>query len=136
MSRREPEKRVSPVQVSASANMVEIPSGRFRMGSEDFYPEERPVRTVDGREFWIDVYPVTAAEYRRFVRETKYVTVAERPLDPADYPPPTPTCSGQIARPPEDRWAGPPRRQPQLVGVRPGRVVEAARRPGHDDQRA
>ena len=23
-------------------NMVKIPSGTFRMGSDDFYPEERP----------------------------------------------------------------------------------------------
>ncbi len=63
-----------------------IEGGTFLMGSEDFYPEERPVRrvTVDG--FWMDEHPVTAAEFRRFVRETKYVTVAERPLDPADYP--------------------------------------------------
>jgi formylglycine-generating enzyme required for sulfatase activity len=34
----------------------------------------------------MDERPVTAAEFRRFVRETKYVTVAERPLDPEDYP--------------------------------------------------
>ena len=56
------------------------------MGSEDFYPEERPVHrvTVDG--FWMDEHPVTAAEFRRFVRETKYVTVAERPLDPERLP--------------------------------------------------
>ena len=39
---------------------------------------------VDG--FWMDQYPVTAAAVRRFVHETRYVTVAERPLDPADYP--------------------------------------------------
>ena len=56
------------------------------MGSEDFYPEERPVRRVDVDGFWIDEHPVTAAEFRRFVRETGYVTVAERPLDPDDYP--------------------------------------------------
>jgi len=63
-----------------------VPGGTFAMGSEDFYPEERPVRrvTVDG--FWIDEAPVTAAEFRRFVRETGYVTVAERPLDPGAYP--------------------------------------------------
>ena len=30
--------------------------------------------------------PVTAAQFRRFVRETAYVTVAERPLDPSLYP--------------------------------------------------
>ena len=63
-----------------------VPGGTFAMGSEDFYPEERPVHrvTVDG--FWIDEHPVTAAEFRRFVRETGYVTAGERPLDPARYP--------------------------------------------------
>ena len=30
-------------------NMVELPGGTFRMGSERFYPEERPVREVLGR---------------------------------------------------------------------------------------
>jgi sulfatase modifying factor 1 len=63
-----------------------IPGGTFRMGSEDFYPEERPVHRVSVAGFWMDETPVTAAEFRRFVRETKYVTVAERPLDPEDYP--------------------------------------------------
>jgi formylglycine-generating enzyme len=66
--------------------MVRIPAGEFLMGSEEFYPEERPVRRVAVEEFWMDEHPVTAAEFRRFVRETGYVTVAERPLDPADYP--------------------------------------------------
>jgi formylglycine-generating enzyme len=56
------------------------------MGSEAFYPEERPVRQVEVDGFWMDEHPVTAGEFRRFVRETGYVTVAERPLDPADYP--------------------------------------------------
>jgi formylglycine-generating enzyme required for sulfatase activity len=56
------------------------------MGSEDFYPEERPVHRVEVDGFWMDERPVTAAQFRRFVRETGYVTVAQRPLDPADYP--------------------------------------------------
>lgn len=63
-----------------------IPGGEFRMGSEDFYPDERPLRRVAVDGFWMDEHPVTAAEFRRFVRETEYVTVSERPLDPADYP--------------------------------------------------
>src|SRR5215218_10196831 len=63
-----------------------IATGPFRMGSEDFYPEEAPVREVAVQGFWMDEHAVTAADYRRFVRETGYVTVAERPLDPADYP--------------------------------------------------
>jgi sulfatase modifying factor 1 len=64
--------------------MVRIPASAFRMGSEDFYPEEQPVRQVEVDAIWMDERPVTAAEFRRFVRETAYVTVAERPLDPAD----------------------------------------------------
>jgi formylglycine-generating enzyme required for sulfatase activity len=66
--------------------MVWIPGGSFSMGSEDFYPEERPVRRVEVDGFWIDRHPVTVAEYRRFARSTGYVTVAERPIDPAMYP--------------------------------------------------
>src|SRR6202020_3599202 len=66
--------------------MVRVPGGSSLMGSEDFYPEERPVRRVEVDGFWIDEYPVTVAEFRRFVKATGYVTVAERPLDPAQYP--------------------------------------------------
>jgi formylglycine-generating enzyme len=66
--------------------MVAIPGGEFLMGSADFYPEEQPVRSVAVDGFWMDAFPVTAASFRRFVRETGYVTVAERPPDPADYP--------------------------------------------------
>ena len=74
------------MQAEALKNMVAIPAGSFRMGSDDFYAEERPVREVDVDGFWIDAYPVTASEYRQFVRASGYVTVAERPLDPVDYP--------------------------------------------------
>ncbi len=56
------------------------------MGDTRFYPEERPVRAVEVDGFWIDECLVTAAEFRRFVRETGHVTVAERPPDSADYP--------------------------------------------------
>lgn len=66
--------------------MVRLLGGSFEMGSEDFYPEERPVHRVEVDDFWIDPYPVTAGQFRRFVRETGYVTVAERPLDAADFP--------------------------------------------------
>ena len=76
-----------------------IPGGTFAMGSEDFYPEERPVHrvTVDG--FWMDEKPVTAAEFRRFVRETKYVTrrgAAARPATTTRTPIPTCSCPGSL----------------------------------------
>ena len=66
--------------------MAWVPGGEFAMGSEAFYPEEAPVRRVGVEGFWIDERPVTVAEFRRFVKATGHVTVAERPLDPADYP--------------------------------------------------
>ena len=67
-------------------DMVWIPGGTFRNGSDRYYPEEAPVHrvTVDG--FWIDEHPVTNAEFRRFVEATGYVTFAEVPPDPKDYP--------------------------------------------------
>jgi formylglycine-generating enzyme required for sulfatase activity len=68
------------------ADMVEIPAGRFRMGSDRFYPEEGPVREVEVDGFAIDSAPVTVAEFARFVDETGYVTLAERPPVEADYP--------------------------------------------------
>ena len=63
-----------------------IPEGTFLMGSEDFYPEEAPVQPVSVDAFWIDETAVSAAQFRRFVRETGYVTLAEKPLDPEQYP--------------------------------------------------
>ena len=58
--------------------MVWVPGGSFAMGTDEFYPEERPVRRVQVDGFWIDPHPVTVAEFRRFVKATGYVTVAER----------------------------------------------------------
>ncbi len=56
------------------------------MGSSRHYPEEAPVRDVVVDGFWIAPYQVTNREYAGFVDGTGYVTVAERPLDPADFP--------------------------------------------------
>jgi hypothetical protein len=63
-----------------------LPGGTFRMGSANFYKEERPVHevTVDG--FWMDAYEVTNEQFARFVAETSYVTLAERAPKPEDFP--------------------------------------------------
>jgi len=73
-----------------------ISGGTFLMGSEDFYPEERPLHRVEVDGFWMDEAPVTAGEFRRFVRATGYVTVAERPLDPKLYPDPDLLVPGSL----------------------------------------
>ena len=66
--------------------MVLIHGRATTMGSDRFYPEERPVHTVTVDDFWIDAHLVTNRDFAGFVAETGYVTIAERPLDPADYP--------------------------------------------------
>ncbi len=67
-------------------DMIFIPGGTFRMGSDRHYPEEAPVHrvTVDG--FWIDRHPVTNRQFKEFVNATGHVTVAEVAPDPKDYP--------------------------------------------------
>jgi sulfatase modifying factor 1 len=68
------------------ADMVWIPGGSFRMGSDRHYPEERPAHpvTVDG--FQMDATPVTNRQFAAFVAATGYVTTAEIKPDPKDYP--------------------------------------------------
>ncbi|MFV0644665.1 MAG: formylglycine-generating enzyme family protein [Sphingomonadaceae bacterium] len=63
--------------------LVTIPAGDFLMGSDNFYPEESPVRKVHVDAFRIERSPVSNARFAAFVEATGYVTVAERPL-PAD----------------------------------------------------
>jgi formylglycine-generating enzyme required for sulfatase activity len=63
-----------------------IPGGTFRMGSDRFYPEEGPAHLVEVAGFRIDTHPVTNAAFAQFVAATGYVTLAEQPIDPAEFP--------------------------------------------------
>lgn len=97
-----------PALQSAPAGMVWIPGGEFSMGSRDprgdlcggseSMDDARPVHRVQVDGFWMDRTEVTNAEFVRFVAATKYVTMAERPLRPADFPmvPPDKLVPGSI----------------------------------------
>jgi formylglycine-generating enzyme required for sulfatase activity len=63
-----------------------IPTQTYTMGSDRHYAEEGPAHQVRVVGFWMEPHQVTNAQFAEFVRESSYVTVAERPLDPADYP--------------------------------------------------
>jgi len=67
-------------------NMVWITGGAFVMGSDHHYPEEAPAHRVSVDGFWMDICTVTNREFARFVEATGYVTSAERPVNPDDYP--------------------------------------------------
>jgi formylglycine-generating enzyme required for sulfatase activity len=66
--------------------MIRIEPGAFRMGSDKHYADEAPVREVKVDGFYMDLTHVTNSEFATFVSETGYRTVAERPLDPRDFP--------------------------------------------------
>ena len=83
--------------------MVLVPGGETLVGSDRFYPEERPVHTVTVPSLYVDTHPVTNDRFAEFVADTGWVTVAERPLDPADYPGADPDLlhpGGVVFRPP------------------------------------
>ena len=102
-------------------------------GSEEFYPEEPPVREVEVDGFWIDDHPVTVAEFRRFVKATGHVTSAELPPDPADYPGRRPRAArAGLDRVPPDAGAGPARRLAPLVAWVPGACWRQPEGPGSD----
>ena len=73
-------------RVTSDRDMVLVPGGTFMMGSDEFYPDERPVHERPVAAFLLDRYEVTNEDYARFVDDTGYVTVAERALDPAAFP--------------------------------------------------
>src|ERR1044072_6677418 len=67
-------------------DMLFIPGGTFRMGSDRHYPEEAPAHrvTVDG--FWMDRHPVTNRQFKECVTATGPVAFAEVAPNPKDYP--------------------------------------------------
>lgn len=54
------------------AEMILIPSGEFLMGSPENvgYPQERPQKRIFLDAFYMDKYPVTVEQYRRFCKAT------------------------------------------------------------------
>ena len=89
-------KRAPAAESAAPGGMVRIPGGEFRMGTEDprdkvcggheSMADARPLHTVRVDAFWMDITEVTNCEFRKFVDATHYLTVAERPLKPDEFP--------------------------------------------------
>jgi formylglycine-generating enzyme len=65
--------------------MILIKGGIFQMGSNDF-EDAKPIHKVIVKSFWMDEHEVTNAQFAAFVKATQYITVAERALNPKDFP--------------------------------------------------
>lgn len=95
----------TPPTVAAHEGMILIPAGEFTMGAEDSWTHrnERPAHRVQLKQFWMDATPVTNAQFAKFVEATKYVTIAERPVDWEEIkkqcPPGTPKPPEEMLKP-------------------------------------
>lgn len=82
----------SPVQAAGSPDvvppkMVQIPAGTFLMGTGDpAFQDAQPIHKVSVKRFLMDEHEVTNAEFAQFVKAEHYITVAERTLNPKDFP--------------------------------------------------
>jgi sulfatase modifying factor 1 len=75
----------SEINSTPQTEMVTIKGGTFNMGSNSGLPNEMPAHEVKVADFRLDKYPVTVAEFARFVKATSYLTDAERFGDAGVY---------------------------------------------------
>ncbi|HYV35538.1 MAG TPA: formylglycine-generating enzyme family protein [Gemmataceae bacterium] len=98
----------------ARQGMLWIPGGTYWMGS-DYFQDAQPVHKIYVDGFWMDKTEVTNAEFRRFVEETKYVTVAEKTPSLAEvmkHAPPGPPPPKEMLVPGSLVFAAPGRKVP------------------------
>lgn len=98
----------APAPGPAPEGMVWIPGGEFSMGANDppdmdevgmqATTDARPIHRVRVDGFFMDITPVTNAQFAVFVEATRYVTVAERPPRAEDFPgaPPENLVAGSV----------------------------------------
>jgi len=80
----------------APEGMAWIPGGEFSMGSDSAHDslcstpgltaDAQPIHRVYVDGFWMDRTEVTNAQFEKFVKATRYVTVAERVPNAAEFP--------------------------------------------------
>lgn len=88
----DPEEKAVPVLNTTAApgpapaaDMVWIPGGWYWRGNAEF-PDAVPLRKVYVDGFWMAKTELTTAQWREFVKETGYKTIAERQPNLKDFP--------------------------------------------------
>jgi formylglycine-generating enzyme required for sulfatase activity len=94
--------------------MVWIPGGEFEMGSDDrgeaicsiggVTKDAQPIHRVYVDGFWMDKTEVTNEQFEKFVKATRYVTIAERTPTTREFPtaPPENLVAGSVVFKPAD----------------------------------
>ena len=92
-----PRTKVPPPPGPAPEGMVWITGGEFSMGAEEF-PDAQPWHRVSVDGFWMDKTEVTNDQFAKFVKATKYVTLAEQAPRAEDFPgaPPENLVAGSV----------------------------------------
>lgn len=88
---------------------VWIAGGQFEMGQTEIYPEEGPVRRISVDGFWMDPHEVSNRQFAAFVRATGHVSVAEKPVDPAQLGVPAAQIPPDLLKPGSAVFTPPPR---------------------------
>lgn len=74
-----------PVDMDTPEGMVWVPGGNFtqgaRQGDQFALDHEKPAHPVAVDGFFMDITEVTNDEFSKFVKETGYITIAERKID-------------------------------------------------------
>jgi sulfatase modifying factor 1 len=104
----------TPAPASTPDGMAWIPGGEFSMGAQNApdmnevgmqaTTDSRPIHRVYVDGFWMDKTDVTNEEFAKFVRATRYLTVAERTPRAEDFPgaPPENLVAGSVVFSPPD----------------------------------
>jgi formylglycine-generating enzyme len=95
--------KAPPPPGSAPEGMVWIPGGEFWMGADEF-PDAQPWHRVLVDGFWMDKTEITNDQFAKFVKATKYMTVAEQAPRAEDFPgaPPENLVAGSVVFSPPD----------------------------------
>ncbi len=67
-----------PAAPTLDAPMIEIPGGKFMMGSDAGNADAKPPHEVEVKPFMLDQFEVTNADFKLFVDAAKYQTDAEK----------------------------------------------------------
>lgn len=106
-SKSKPEPKEEKAPTNIPEGMVYIKGGSFYQGAVEqdhkAMKHEKPHHLVNVKSFLIDVTEVTNKQFKKFVDETGYITIAERPVDweeiKKQLPPNTPKPHDSLLQP-------------------------------------